>query len=143
MRHPRLAALGLAAVTTIVVSGTTGVAHADPANAKNVFPIQVACDNGHTYNVVANGNGQFTPAHDLDSNAVLIPVAFGETTFTVTDSSGTVVATETQPPVSKGSSASNPAATTSCSFSGSAVDPETGDTFAISGTVVGFVTPAH
>src|SRR5262245_9176387 len=102
MHRIRLITLSVAAAAALI-AWSAGAASADPTNAKNAFPIQVACDNGHTYNAVANGSGHFTPAHDLDSNAVVVPVAFGETTFTVTDPDGNVVDSETDPPASKGS----------------------------------------
>jgi hypothetical protein len=140
MHKTRLIALSFAATTLIATSA--GAASADPVNAKDALPLQITCDNGHTYTAVGNGNGNFTPAHDLDSNAILIPVAFGEITFTVTDPSGTVVDQETQPPTSKGNSAMNPNVTINCSFSGGATAPD-GFTFTIAGTVAGLVTPAR
>jgi len=139
MHKTRLAALGFAAATTLVAT-SAGVASADPANAKNSLPLHIVCNNGHTYTAVSNGNGNFTPAHDLGSNAVLIPVSFGQITFTVKDAQGNVLDQETDPPASKGSSAKNPGATTSCSFTGGATAPD-GTSFTIVGTVVGMVTP--
>lgn len=141
MHRIRLITLSVAAAAALI-AWSAGAASADPTNAKNAFPIQVACDNGHTYNAVANGSGHFTPAHDLDSNAVVVPVAFGETTFTVTDPDGNVVDSETDPPASKGSSAKNPNATTNCSFSGSVTDPD-GFTFSTSGTATVMITPSR
>ena len=35
--------------------------------------VPITCDNGHTYDAVVNGNGQFSPAHDVNSRAVLVP----------------------------------------------------------------------
>jgi hypothetical protein len=117
-------------------------AQADPANAKGALPITVTCDNGHTYSVVANGNGAWTPAHDLDSTAVLIPVAFGPITSTVYDTNGNIVDQETEPADAKpGASVHNRNATTHCSFSASVSFPD--GTFTLEGTVVGFVTPAR
>jgi hypothetical protein len=141
MHKTRLIALSFAAATALIAT-SAGVANADPVNAKGALPLQVTCDNGHTYTAVGNGNGNFTPAHDLDSNAVLIPVAFGEITFTVTDPNGNIIDQETQPPAGKGSSANNPNATTNCSFSGGSISPD-GSTFTLVGTVTGLVTPSR
>lgn len=140
MHKTRLVALGFAAATALVAT-SAGVASADPVNAKGALPLQVTCDNGHTYSAVGNGNGSFTPAHDLDSNAVLIPVGFGEITFTVTDANGNILDQETQAPASKGNSENNPHATLNCSFVGGATAPD-GTMFTIAGTVTGMVTPS-
>ncbi|HEV8527013.1 MAG TPA: hypothetical protein VGS60_05585 [Actinomycetes bacterium] len=141
MHRTRLITLSVATAAALI-AWSASAATADPTNAKDTIPIQLACDNGHTYTVVANGNGQFTPAHDLDSNAVVVPVAFGEITATVTDPDGNVVESETDPPASKGSSAKNPNATTNCSFSASATDPD-GFTFSLSGTATVMITPSR
>jgi hypothetical protein len=141
MQRTRLITLGVATAAALF-AGSAGAATADPTNAKDTFPIQLACDNGHSYTVVANGSGQFTPAHDLDSTAIVVPVAFGEVTATVTDPNGNVVDSETDPPVSKGSSAQNPNATTNCSFFASATDPD-GFTFTLSGTATVLITPSR
>jgi len=139
MHKTRFVALSFVAATALVAT-SAGVASADPVNARDALPIQIACDNGQTYTAVANGNGNFTPAHDLDSNAILVPVSFGPITFTLTDPNGVIIDQETDPAASKGSSASNPNASTSCSFSGGATAPD-GTTFSIVGTVTGMVTP--
>lgn len=120
-------------------------ASADPINAKDSLVVTVMCANGNTYSVVTNGNGNFTPAHDVNSTAMLIPLWFGEQTFTLTDPNGVVVDQETVPASAKGSSASAPnrATQTACTFSGSQTDPSSGFTFTIAGSVVGFVTPSR
>jgi hypothetical protein len=135
MRRPRLSALGLAATTVLTVCATATTAHADPL--KNSFQVVVTCGSERFTAVVA-GNGEFAPAHDLSSTAMLVPVAFGETTFTVIQN-GQVVDTETEPGSTKGSSVKNPNATTTCTYTGSMTEGDT--TFTISGTVTGFVTP--
>ncbi|WP_297777021.1 hypothetical protein [Mycobacterium sp.] len=130
---------GAAAAAVLGLSAWTP-AHADPMNAKNALPIQVSCDNGHTYDAVANGNGAWTPAHDLNSQAILVPVSFGEVTFTVYDPAGNIIDQETSPPTAKpGASAHNKHATTGCDFAGAVTAPD-GSSFSISGSVVGFVT---
>ena len=55
-------------------------------------------------------HGPWAPAHDLNSNSVLIPVAFGVETDVSTDPSGTIH-TSTTPPRAKGSSAPKGSAT--------------------------------
>jgi hypothetical protein len=92
-----------------------------------------------TYQTWSNGNGQFTPVHDLASTSTLIPLAFGPTTFTVTDPNGVVVDSGTDPAAAKGSSAHATGAQW-CTFSLSGTD-ENGFTFSVTGDVLGMVTP--
>jgi hypothetical protein len=132
--------LGAAAAAVLGIAAWPP-AQADPTNAKNALPITIACDNGQTYSAVVNGNGAWTPAHDLDSTAILIPVAFGPQTVTISDADGNIIDQETGPATQKpGASAHNRNATTNCSFIGSATAPD-GTTFTVSGDVQGFVTP--
>jgi hypothetical protein len=126
----------VAAVAGVTVLAAAGVAGADPKG--EAFPI--TCDNGVTYQVVVAGNGQFTPAHDVASNSILVPTAFGEQTITLTDPDGNVT-TETIPPVSKGSSSHPRATTASCTFHIEAT--EGGFSFVVDGSVTGFITPVH
>src|SRR4051812_33687608 len=96
----RRAGLGTAlAVGAWAAVGMTP-ASADPAKG---LPISIACDNGVTYSAVSNGNGAWTPAHDLNSNAMLIPTSFGDVTTTITDSDGNVLDTEVDPAITKSS----------------------------------------
>jgi len=135
-----LALLAPLATTMLAVAP----AHADPTGAQGSLELTVTCDNGVAYHVVSNGNGGWTPAHDLDSTSVLVPVAFGESTFTITDSDGNVVESDTTPATTKGQAGKQVRGTAiSCSYAGGATDPESGMTFAISGTVMGFATPAR
>lgn len=133
------AALGVIAAVTLGL-GTATAAHADPANAKNSFPITVSCSNGTTYHAVTNGNGSWTPAHDLNSQTTLVPLSFGAQTFTVYDPQGNIVDQESTPPSAKGAVSSNKHATLSCTFTGSQTAPD-GSMFTIAGSVVGFATP--
>ena len=130
----RVAFVAVAAGMTVL--GVGGVAAADPKGEL----IPVVCDNGATYQVLLAGNGEFTPGHDVASNSNLVPTAFGEITFTVTDPEGTVT-TETNPPVSKGSSSRPRATTVSCTFHEEGSDD--GFTFVVDGSVTGFVTPVR
>jgi hypothetical protein len=139
--HTTLRVLTGAAAAAVLGLSTWAPAHADPVRAKSAFPIQIWCDNGSSYVAVANGNGAWTPAHDLGSTSILVPVWFGEQTLTVTAPDGTILDQETVPPTAKpGASMHNPNATTSCEFAGSVTAPD-GTTFSIMGSVVGFATP--
>ncbi len=144
--------LGGTLLLAAAFSALTGMASADPANARNALPIMINCNNGQTYGAVTNGGGNtsrqvFAPAHDLNSTAVLIPISFGEATFSE-HINGVLVDQETQPPARKGN-ARVPANTmgVSCdySFSQTQTDPNTGDVFRFSGsgTVDGFIPGAH
>ena len=141
------------AAASIAVPILAGTASAAPSNAKNAFPITVACDNGQTYSAVVIGGGSdnsnsgqtYNAAHVLTSNSVLIPTAFGESTYLLYVN-GSLVDQETQPAAAKGGgNAGVPANATlvSCtySFQQSQTDPTTGDvyTFIGAGTVEGFI----
>ena len=123
-------------------------AGADPKpGGKNSFPIDVVC-NGTTYHTVGAGNGNFTPAHDMASNSILIPVSFGAFTGTTRDADGNVVDVETDPPGAKGQSANQPGLV-NCTFSfvfvsdgSDPAGPPAGYTFTGEGSVVGKITPA-
>ena len=133
-------ALGAAAAAVLGLA-MIAPAQADPAHAKNALPLQISCDNGQSYVAVANGSGAWTPAHDLSSSSILVPVSFGTQTVTIRDPEGNIVDQETVPPSAKpGASAHNKHATTNCEFVGTATAPD-GSTFTVDGTVVGFVTP--
>jgi hypothetical protein len=90
-------------------------------------------------NRVFKRGARASPAHDLNSNSVLIPVAFGVETDVFTDPSGTVH-TSTVPARAKGSSAPNGATLLNCSYH-LALSLPNGASLAIDGTVTGFVTP--
>ena len=143
LKKLRLGPVSAARVTGLIVAGallagaTAIPASADPKKGE-VIPLD--CDNGKSYRVVVNGNGEFTPGHDLDSTAVLIPLAFGPFTGTVTDSDGNVVETINEPGSSKGESAKRAKNAVTCSFEFSGT--EDGLTFTGRGTVVVRITPA-
>ncbi len=125
----------LASVVLLLVAsiGMAGVAGADPK--KGEF-ITLNCDNGQTYDIVVNGNGQWTPAHDLNSNAILKPFAFGPFTGTVTDPQGNVVEQFTEPGESKRAARNQRLVECGFSFSGT----EEGFTFTGTGTVLVKIT---
>ncbi|HYU83655.1 MAG TPA: hypothetical protein VEK80_02525 [Kribbellaceae bacterium] len=134
-------ALGVASALTLA-----GTASADPLGSPRSFQIELVCDNGQTYQIVLNGNGEFAVGHDLASNSIVIPTAFGPFHGVLTDDEGNVVDEFTDPAVAKGSSTKQRATSTSCTF-------EVDDTFEIpgigvvhfhgEGSAVGFVTPVH
>ena len=66
-----------------------GVASAAPSNAPKSETFMLECENGESYPIVVNGNGDFTPGHITDGNGgVVVPVAF---TIEVTDPTGEVI----------------------------------------------------
>jgi hypothetical protein len=101
-----VAAFGIASALLV------GTAGADPSKGDTV---PLVCDNGKAYTVVVNGNGEFTPAHDLNSNTVFVPVSFGSTTITAVLPDGTVM-TFTEPGSSKGQSAKGLKNPVTCTF---------------------------
>ncbi|MCU1690867.1 MAG: hypothetical protein JWN20_2795 [Jatrophihabitantaceae bacterium] len=66
-------------------------AGAAPTSAKSAQLINIMCDNGIHGQIVSNGNGDWTPGHLVGSNTVLIPVAFGASTFTAYAADGSKV----------------------------------------------------
>src|SRR5688500_18115907 len=83
--------------TRAVAAGTAmaalAAAPAFGAPEKETIPLE--CDNGNSYVIEVNGNGEFTSARDTASNSVFVPLSFGEFTGTITYPDGTV---ETLPP---------------------------------------------
>ena len=139
-KRSALLVAGVALATTL---GSASAASADPKG--EVVPL--VCDNGNTYQAAVNGNGAFTPAHDLASTSMLVPTSFGEFHGTLTDSDGNVIEEFVDPPTTKGNSGKRArATTTSCTFSftESFDDPDLGPvTFSAEGSVTGFVTPVR
>jgi hypothetical protein len=133
-------------LSATAVLGNMGAAAADPANAPNSIEVALICDNGATYTAVANGGGQFAAAHDVESNATLIPTAFGPFHGMLTDEDGNVLEEFTDPAVAKGSSTKARATSISCTFviEETFTDPNLGLlTFHGEGSVVGFSTPVR
>ena len=62
-------------------------ASADPVNARNGLVLPANCD-GQIVTVAVNGNGEFTPAHVVDSTSVFVPQSF-DLTFEFTPTGGT------------------------------------------------------
>ena len=127
-------------LVTVVAGTVAGVAAADPAKAPGAVPVTVTCGNT-TYHAIVNGNGAWSPAHDLNSNNILIPVAFGVETDVFTDPGGTAH-TSTTPARAKGSASPNGASPINCSYHLQFAFPD-GSSFMADGTVTGFITPAN
>ena len=109
---------------------------------------ELTCD-GQTYDVVVAGNGNFTPAHDVDSRRIFVPTWFGEGTVTITNTV-TVTGQEdvfVEPPLHKGNATRDRRTSTTCTYATtfSFPDEETGALLigAFSGSVGGFHTPAR
>ena len=137
----RATCFSAAALAALCVAGLPAQAGADPTGAKSASVFDLVCDDGTTTQIVVNGSGNWTPAHDVGSNAIFVPVSFGEVTGTVTDEQGNVVDSFTDPPMSKGPGKN---ADLQCTFSGtfSFPDPDLGLlTVEVSGDVAGFRTP--
>jgi hypothetical protein len=145
-----MASLRPRAVGAGLLLAATPLALAAPSQADpGGDTFQLSCDGGSTYTVVTAGDGNFTPAHDADSNTMFIPTSFGEFHGVVTNAeTGELVDEFTDPPGMKGSSGRQQRATmTTCTFvfSGDEFVPELGFTihFEGSGSVTGFSTPAR
>jgi hypothetical protein len=82
-----------ALVAMLAALAIAASASADPVNAKNSLLLKGSCD-GTPVQVVTNGNGEWTPAHILGNNLVLIPEVF-DITFTSTFDGATEVETDT------------------------------------------------
>lgn len=97
------------------------------------------CDNGQTYSVVTTeGQGEYTPAFDVESNGVIVPVSFGD--LVIRNSSGEIVFEE-EGTASKGQSAKRAKNLVECTFS--FTFDEEGETFTGTGTVVAKITPSR
>jgi hypothetical protein len=133
----------LVALAAATVPLTAGSAAADPKGDQ----FSLSCDNGRTYVISVNGNGEFTPAHDTGSTTVFVPTSFHGSTFTLTDADGNVVDQGTDDAVAvKGRSERSRATSVSCTYTGSEtfVDPELGElTATFTGGVDGFATPVR
>jgi hypothetical protein len=133
--------LALGAASALVVASS---ASADPGRAPGSFEVSLVCDNGSTYELVLNGNGEFAVGHDTASNSIVVPTSFGPFHGVITDDAGNVVEEFTDPALTKGSSTKVRATSTSCTFefAETFTDPELGVLhFQGEGSAVVFVTP--
>lgn len=112
-------------------------ASAAPTGAKKADFAELTCSNGAVYSIVANGNGDFTPAHILDGEGrTLIPVAFA---FVVTNENGDVVFQDTVAHSGQMNGLSGDLV--DCTFTVTDTDPETGEILTTTVTATLFVTP--
>lgn len=111
---PRRTALAVAAGAVAAVAVLGDPAAAAPAGP----PATVDCGSGPFQVATVPGQGQFTPALLTSTHGVLVPVAFGATTFTVYDAAGNVLQTFSDPSQpSKGSAADHVSGTVlTCTF---------------------------
>jgi len=123
------------AVAVAACASLAPVADAAPTNAKKALFITIVCPSG-TYEAVVNGNGAFTAAHAVDSNTVLIPIAFGEFRGTFTDPDG-IVSTVTDPPLAKGNAVPANGRVELCNYSVEQFFD--GASFVGGGSVTGFI----
>jgi hypothetical protein len=133
-------------VALFVVGGSAPLAAAAPVQET----VPLVCDNGDTFDVAVNGNGEFTPGRIVGDTAVLVPTSFGEFHFTAVLPDGTVAFDETEPGTTKGGGnveARSPLGLVTCSFEESETltedDPESGlpagTVLTFSSTVTGFI----
>jgi hypothetical protein len=125
----------LGAVIALLTLVSAGVASAAPTNAPKGQVLDIVCDNGHSYTIAVNGNGDFSPGHIIDGGSGnLIPVSFE---LVLTDAAGNVVDSVTfSKPGEKNGVAGDLIA---CTFEVTIEDQ--GQTYTVHGTVVGFLTP--
>ena len=122
------------AIATIGALALVQGAMADPVNAKNGLVFPASCDNGQSYQVSVNGNGEFTPAHILGSTSIFVPEAFN-ITFAFTPTGGP---TESETDTSAKHNVHGDV--TTCSIDFTQTFPE--GSIHLFGTVTGFFTPA-
>ena len=96
-------ALARTALTSFCVAGLSlplsmGAAQADPQRGDH---FGLTCG-GTTYQVVVNGRGEWTPAHDTGSNLVFIPHAFTGFHGEIRDASGALVDSFDEPGSTQG-----------------------------------------
>jgi hypothetical protein len=127
----RYAALAAVVLGVAVFAST---AAADPTGAKTSLTIPASCDNGQSLVVVVNGNGEWTPAHVVDSTAVFVPRAF-DTTFEFTPIGG-----ETETMTDTSAKANQHGDLVTCSFDVTQTIPDVG-TFHLFGSATGVFTP--
>jgi hypothetical protein len=124
------------AIAGLAAALTSGAALAVPANAPSATVVTLDCGSAGTFDVVVNGNGQWTPGHLLSGNGVVVPLSFSEQTITVRDAEGNVVDEFTEPAATKGSARARGRERISCAFSATFEDE--GLTITATGSVTGF-----
>lgn len=127
---------GLLAAGALIAAFAATPAGADPKKG-DTFGLK--CDNGQSYVITVNGNGDFTPGHLVDSTAVIVPLSF-DISGTVTDADGNVLDSFNFSQ-SKGKPTTGADDIVTCTFGGSGSEDGGETTFTFSGTVTGFITP--
>lgn len=127
---------------TLAAALFTGGAASAAAAPPEQEVIPLVCDNGESFDIVVNGNGNWTPGRVVGSTRVLIPVAFGDFSFRAELPDGQVIE-ETFPEQDlKGRGnvlKRNPRPTTTCTFTETFTLPEDDPEFGLpAGTVVTF-----
>jgi len=131
------------AAAALVVAGAATASAAPPG--QEVIPLD--CGTAGTFDIVTNGNGEFTPGRLVDSTQVIVPTAFGEITFTAVPPGGEPVVMTTDPTEKGGGNVgprNRPSVT--CTFDATQTLAEAQDGFpagtviTISGEVTGFLT---
>lgn len=130
MRRGLLVAACVVCLATVLAP----VAGADPSNAKSSALVTAVCG-GETITVSVNGNGEFTPAHDVASSAVFIPTAFN-LTFTFTPTGG-----DPESELDTSAKAAPIKDTVTCTIPLQTLFSAPEGTATIEGTVTGFWTP--
>ncbi|MEI8406370.1 MULTISPECIES: hypothetical protein [unclassified Kribbella] len=128
------------------VLGVGAIAGADPGGSPRSFEVLLVCDNGESYELILNGNGEFAVGHDSASDSIIVPTAFGPFHGVLTDAAGNVVDEFTDPAVAKGNSTKDRGTSTECTFEfdETFTDPVLGVLhFHGEGTATVFVTPAN
>jgi hypothetical protein len=122
----------LAAAATCACAIAAPVASADPSKGGLIH----ATCSGQSVTVAVNGNGEFTPAHNVANTSVFIPTAF-DLTFTFTPANG-----PPQPPETDNSAKAGPIKNTvTCTIPLQTLFAGPMGTQTIEGTVTGFWTP--
>lgn len=132
-------AITLSAITAACLAVGTPAAMAAPPE-RQIFTL--VCDNGQTFDVVVNGNGQFTPGRIVGSTGVLVPVSFGDFFFRAESPAGEELAEGSFPGSAKGGgnvAQRNPQPTVTCTFEETEVLEEFNEEFGLpAGTIVTF-----
>ena len=129
----------LAAVLGLTIAAVgAATASADPVNAKNRLPVALDCG-GDPVSTVTNGNGAWTPAHDVNGTGVFIPIEFGAQEGVFTDPDGNAFPFSDTDLFPKGSA--NPKGRTilECTFVIDTTFPD-GSSLFVEGAVTGFLT---
>jgi hypothetical protein len=126
----------VAAILALSVTAlTVGTASADPLKR---VPVTLDCGSG-PIDAVTNGNGEFTPAHDVASTGVFVPLQFGTVTDVFTDAEGNTTTTTEPPSPPKGSADPAGRAILDCTFHVDLHGPN-GEHLVVDGEVTGFFT---